>query len=163
MIPTIGPATPGEIDVLTEIAHRAKAHWGYPEGWMRSWNEELTILPGYLDQAVVNVARIGGRPVGFYALVPAKERRQDWELDHLWVSPDNMGRGIGRALLTHAIREVSGRGGHSIFILSDPNAEAFYSGMGAHTIGRAEASMDEHQRWLPEMELVVGSGKITLP
>ena len=148
---------------LTEIAHRAKAHWGYPDEWMRLWRDELTIPSAYLDRAVVNVARIATQPVAFYALIPLEERPQDWELEHLWVSPASMGLGIGRVLVTHAIREVAGRGGRSMFILSDPHAESFYHGMGAHTIGRREAFVAGHERWLPEMELTVESGTIALP
>ncbi len=155
MTVAIGPATLQDAGALTDIAHQAKAHWGYPDAWIRRWSGELTIVPAYLTRAVVNVARIGPKPVAFYALVPLEGRRQDWELDHLWVSPGVMGRGIGRALLTHAAQQVTRRGGRSLFILSDPHAEAFYHALGAHSVGRAPAFMDGHERWLVEMELTI--------
>ena len=70
MTATIAPATLPDVGVLTDIAHLAKAYWGYPDAWIRRWSEELTIDPAYLDRAVVNVARVGHKPVAFYGLVP---------------------------------------------------------------------------------------------
>lgn len=153
----IDGAMPRESGALSEIAHLAKASWGYPEAWIRRWSHELTITPTYLDHATVNVARNDGVPVGFYALVPLVDRPQDWELDHLWVAPGAMGQGLGKALMAHAVQELRVRGGGRLFILSDPNAEAFYHGLGACTIGRQDASMDGQDRWMPEMELTIES------
>lgn len=39
------PATPADAAVLTEIAHAAKRHWGYPERWVQLWRAALTITP----------------------------------------------------------------------------------------------------------------------
>jgi GNAT superfamily N-acetyltransferase len=33
----IRPATADDADSLSDLAHRAKAHWGYPVHWMREW------------------------------------------------------------------------------------------------------------------------------
>jgi len=151
----IGRATPGESGALSKIAHEAKASWDYPDAWIERWSDELTIVPAYLEQATVNVARNGELPVGFYALVPLVNQQQDWELDHLWVAPEAMRQGLGKALMAHATQEIRDRGGGALFILSDPNAEAFYQSLGAQTIGRRDASMDGHERWLPEMELTL--------
>jgi len=38
-------AVPAEAGLLTEIAHAAKRHWGYPENWIRRWKSDLTITP----------------------------------------------------------------------------------------------------------------------
>ena len=47
-------------DALTDLAHRAKAHWGYPASWMREWDPQLTIIPGYLEMHDVWVAERDG-------------------------------------------------------------------------------------------------------
>lgn len=36
-------AKPEDADALTEIAHAAKRHWGYPERWIESWRDTLII------------------------------------------------------------------------------------------------------------------------
>ena len=46
---SLRPATGDDADTLTDLAHRAKAHWGYPANWMRAWDAQLTILPGYIE------------------------------------------------------------------------------------------------------------------
>ena len=53
---------------LTDLAHRAKAHWGYPASWMREWDPQLTIIPGYLEMHDVWVAERDGAIVGMCAL-----------------------------------------------------------------------------------------------
>src|SRR5260370_14767770 len=47
------------------------------------------------------------------SLVPST---QSWKLDHLWVLPQFMDRGIGRALVAHAL-ETAARGGASCVIV----------------------------------------------
>jgi GNAT superfamily N-acetyltransferase len=47
-------------------------------------------------------------------------------LEHLWVLPDWMGQGIGRALFRHAAERAAARGALSLTIEADPNAEPFY-------------------------------------
>ena len=37
-------AMPDEAEALTEIAHAAKRHWGYPENWIERWKANLTTL-----------------------------------------------------------------------------------------------------------------------
>src|SRR5690349_21334709 len=49
-------AAAGDADTLSDLAHRAKAHWGYPASWMREWDPQLTIIPGYLELHDVFVA-----------------------------------------------------------------------------------------------------------
>lgn len=48
-----------------------------------------------------------GDVVGFYALSPGTETV---ELEHVWVSPEEMGRGIGEHLFEHAVGEARSRG-----------------------------------------------------
>src|SRR5688500_16430395 len=86
------PATPDDAAVLTEIAHAAKRHWGYPERWVQLWRAALTITPDFIRRHPVYLAAAGGTPVGFYALIHGR----GCTLEHLWVLPEWMGRGIGR-------------------------------------------------------------------
>jgi predicted N-acetyltransferase YhbS len=143
-------ATAEDPATLTAIAHAAKRHWGYPERWIESWSDQLTVSNAYLDQHEVHVSIVEERPVGFYALERSGERT---ELGHLWVIPEMMGRGVGRTLFRHAVRRTTAAGVGAIEILSDPNAESFYEKMGARTVGRVDASMDGIERYLPRMQI----------
>src|SRR5687768_14276222 len=53
---------------LTEIAFAAKRHWGYPEDWIRRWQEALTITPEYITANPTFVAAVDGKFVGFCAV-----------------------------------------------------------------------------------------------
>jgi GNAT superfamily N-acetyltransferase len=125
-------AKSGDAAVLTALAHDAKRHWGYPEELITLWSDGLTFTPEYIDQHVVFVAKQSERVVGVYALVPSGN---ELELEHLWVGPDMIGHGVGRALLDHAGSTARASGAKKLKIISDPNAEGFYSKMGALRLG----------------------------
>jgi GNAT superfamily N-acetyltransferase len=135
-----------DADALTEIAHAAKRHWGYPERWIESWRDILTMRPEFIAENVAYVAIEEGRPVGFYLLTTEAD---GLHLDHLWIVPHAMGRGTGRALFDHAV-EQSRRLGHKVLqIEADPNAEGFYARMGARRVGQAVTEIDGQRRELP--------------
>ena len=125
-------AAPGDVDDLTALAHQSKRHWGYSDELIALWSGELTFTPKYVTQHAVYVATSSQRFVGVYALVRSAD---DCELDHLWVHPDCMGHGMGRALIEHAISTARAWGVATIKVASDPYAEKFYTRMGARRVG----------------------------
>lgn len=151
----IRPAAPADVPRLTEIAFAAKRHWGYPEGWLERWREALTVIPGYVARGTTFVAAVDAEIVGFGALEFAGAEAT---IEHLWVLPDWMGRGIGRRLFAHAEALARARGATGLMIESDPHAEAFYRRMGATTIGRTPAHMDGVERYLPVMRKDLARG-----
>jgi len=70
-----------DADALSDLAHRAKAHWGYPASWMREWDAQLTILPGYLEMHDVFVAERDGAIVGMCALASLASVRSIYRLE----------------------------------------------------------------------------------
>lgn len=143
-------AKPEEAVALTDLAHGSKRHWGYPENWISHWKDALTITPEYIQGNQVFVAEDDERVIGFYALVVSDNRA---ELDHLWVSPDHMGTGVGKALFVHAMRAAKGQNLSEIDILSDPNAEGFYKKMGAYRTGESVSEVDGQPRVLPRLTI----------
>jgi hypothetical protein len=61
-------AKPQDADALTEIAHAAKRHWGYPERWIESWCDTLTMRPEFIAENVTYCATEDACAVGFYLL-----------------------------------------------------------------------------------------------
>jgi len=136
-------------DTLTEIAIAAKSHWGYPDSWMRRWRKALTVTPQYVIVRPTYVAVFESKVVGFCAL---QIEGTDALLDHLWVLPSFMGRGVGRALFEHAETIARASGAVRLRMVGDPHAESFYSRMGAVVYGRESADMDGQKRLLPLLE-----------
>jgi GNAT superfamily N-acetyltransferase len=123
---------------LTEIVMAAKAHWGYSAEQLERWQPELTITAEQVATQGVYVAEADGI-VGFYSL---DVRGDVCELDDLWVVPDRIGRGVGRALLAHAVAVAASLGAQQLLIDADPNAEEFYLKCGAVTSGTIAAPIE---------------------
>lgn len=143
-------AVAAEGDTLTAIAHAAKRHWGYPESWIASWREVLTITPEFISRNPTFVVSRDRTIAGFYALLLQGERAA---LEHCWVLPAHMGHGAGRRLFTHAVETARASGAAILTIESDPHAAAFYQHLGARHVGERDASLDGVARVLPLFEV----------
>ena len=146
-------AKPEDAEELTMIACEAKRYWGYPESWIRQWNEALTVTSGYIRDNPTFVAAIDETIVGFCAI---RILANDSVLDHLWVLPTAMRRGVGRALFMIAEKVARECGVTRIMIVGDPYAEKFYKKMGATIYGQEPAPMDGQARFLPLLEKNLG-------
>ena len=148
MSSVIRRAIPEESELLTQIAHASKRHWNYPEAWIQSWREQLTINMEFVLANDVYVMEEKAVVKGFYGLVT---RGSTIWLEHLWVLPEMMRKGIGRELFHHAARVARTRGAKEIQIESDPNAEGFYLKMGARRSGETVSTIDGKPRSVPRL------------
>jgi len=146
---TIVRAKPEDAEALTAIAHAAKSHWKYSERWIEAWRDILTMRPEFLAANIAYCAIEEKQPVGFYVLT---KENDGIHLDHLWIIPAAMGRGVGRALFEHAAAQARSLGFDSIKIEADPNAEGFYQRMGAKRVGTSFSEVDGTPRELPLLE-----------
>jgi N-acetylglutamate synthase-like GNAT family acetyltransferase len=143
-------ALPEEADTLTEIAHAAKRHWKYPESWIQQWQTDLTVSAEFIRTHEVFAATINGAIAGCCALVMTDSLA---EVEHMWIRPEQMGNGVGRALFEHVRARAVERGANALELSADPNAEGFYERLGAKRIGEVSADMDEQARVLPRMRI----------
>ncbi len=127
-------ANPADATALSAIARTAKAHWGYPPRLLEQWREQLTITPDFIAAHETFAALCDSQIVAFHALVATAGAMR---LEHLWVSPPQIGRGIGRALFAHAAARAAQLGAPCLTIEADPHAEAFYRHLGAVRAGAA--------------------------
>ncbi len=141
-------AKPEDAAALSAIAFSAKRHWGYPEEWVEAWRHVLTITPESITCEETFCAVESARVLGFHALIREGE---DLRLEHLWVSPDAMGRGIGRVLFEHAAALAKFLGFRGFEIESDPKAEPFYLHMGARRVGISMSEVAGNFRELPTL------------
>ena len=147
---TIRRSSPEEATTLTQIALDAKRYWGYPEHWIRHWESDLTISSEFIRDNHVYVADQDGVIKGFYALCIAGNKA---ELEHMWVTPECIGTGIGKELFLDAMEKAAALNLSAVEISSDPNAAGFYSRMGAMQIGETESTVDGQVRKLPRMRI----------
>ncbi len=125
---SIRPAVAADAPMLSALARRAKASWGYSAAQLDEWDAALTLAPATLAASVAYVCERAAQVAGFYTLRPGP---QAWQLEDLWVAPEHMRRGIGGALLRHARAQAAAAGAPAIAIDAEPHAESFYLARGA--------------------------------
>jgi GNAT superfamily N-acetyltransferase len=75
------------------------------------------------------------------------------ELEHCWVLPAYIGRGIGARLVEHAAATCRAASATTLRIAADPFAEGFYRRMGARPAGTVPST--PRGRTLPLLRLAV--------
>ena len=135
----IRQAEASEAEQLTQIALNSKAHWGYSEEFMLACEAELTVTPAKImsDHFAYAVILSGDDIQGFYALESLSE--SEVELEALFIDPNAMGKGLGKALMSHAVDKARQAGFAAMVIQSDPNADDFYTAMGCEPISKKES------------------------
>jgi len=147
-----------EARLLSALALRSKAHWGYSPEFLDACRAELTVdrsrfgRPDYACFVAVESDSI----LGFYSLKRVSARV--WELDALFVEPARIGTGVGRSLIEHAVCTLSKRGATRLIIQGDPNATDFYRAAGAKQTGTRESGSIPG-RLLPLFEIDIECGQ----
>lgn len=130
-------ARSGSEDALSSLALASKNHWDYPPEYQAQWKKELTLKSEYLENNPVFMLEDEGIPKAFYSLVkynndvPYKGTilPAGWWLDHLFVHPDYIGKGLGRRLFRHMRLWADALDLGPVGILTDPHARGFYEKM----------------------------------
>ncbi len=138
----IKKAQADEHRLLTEISFASKRFWDYPADFFETWKDELTLNREYLIQNDVFTIRSAKTIAGYYSLVELENNLQISEttleaghwLDHMFILPAYIGKGLGEKLFHHCIRICRLKSIQKIGILSDPNAIGFYLKMGCNFI-----------------------------
>ena len=141
-------AEEAEAEQLSDIAFAAKKYWGYPASFFEHWQDVLRISPAFITNNNVWVAVCNNEILGF-AAISIKETIA--ELEHMWVMPEHMKKGVGKALIEAIIKYCEAAGIESLTIESDPNARGFYEKMGAQLTGYIESKPEP--RKLPVLKL----------
>lgn len=133
-----------EAAALSDIRVRSKGHWGYSRETLEAWRPAMVVSIDYIRSATVRSLLVDGGLVGFYAL-----KKEEGMLDHLWLIPEVIGKGLGRFAFADAIAVARGIGMRTLLIISDADAAGFYLKMGAQKVG--EFYSPHQQRMLPKL------------
>ncbi|WP_405592604.1 GNAT family N-acetyltransferase [Streptomyces sp. NBC_01190] len=140
--------------MLSQLALRSKAHWGYDEDFLERCREALTLRGADVERRRTAVAELDGPIAGVAGLVTLEGEPPVGELGMLFVDPAAIGRGVGRLLFQHALTTARDLGFTRLTLDADPNAEPFYLAMGATRVGTSPSSVIPGRR-LPMMFLPV--------
>jgi ribosomal protein S18 acetylase RimI-like enzyme len=120
--PLIRDAQPDDLPALRDVRERASLSNDGDRAWLAEHPEALEY--DFVPNARTRVAVVDGRIVGFATVVPP------CELEDLFVDPDFMRRGIGRALVHDA--------GAPLDVTANEHALAFYERLGFVIVGTAQ-------------------------
>jgi GNAT superfamily N-acetyltransferase len=132
-------ALPTESQALTELAFAAKALWGHSEAQLSTWANDLRISPKSILSEPTFVIEEEHGPVG---VVQLGTKIRPWSIEHLWVHPSAVRRGLGSQLVRHVLRYARERGQSELQVDSDPQAEQFYLRLGARRVGEVAAPIE---------------------
>jgi N-acetylglutamate synthase-like GNAT family acetyltransferase len=113
-----------------------------------AFRAELAVTEAYLSAAYVFVVETHGRIAGFAGFSPTGTAH---ELLYLFIDPPFIGNGFGAMLWQRAVEQARELGWDKFFIVSDPNAEAFYLKQGAIRVGERASSVSP-ERKLPMLD-----------
>jgi GNAT superfamily N-acetyltransferase len=150
--PRLRPGRESERDHLDGICFRAKAHWGYDAAFMESVRDQIRVSAEAMALARVWVAV----DAGDRALAVTQVDRLDAvsaDLTLMFVAPEAMGQGLGRALFAQAILLAQELRVRDLLIDADPGAVGFYTAMGAERIGATPTGYQG--RLLPKFRMLV--------
>jgi len=131
-------ANTDEADILTKISFASKGYWGYPKEFYDIWSDELTINSDYIQKNDVFVIENEDSILGYYSIVELRDNieisgvriSKGFWLEHMFVEPKSIGKGLGTAMFHHLRKRCRSRGILELGILADPHSKGFYEKMG---------------------------------
>lgn len=131
-------AIPSESKYLTDLAARSKAYWPYDQDYLRLAAIVTQVTENDIISNIFRIIDVDGKIAGFYGLAPVNSENM---LDHLWIEPEYIRKGLGKILFTDAVESANKMNWSCFTIASDPYAEDFYLKQGAIKIGERESKV----------------------
>ena len=150
----IRDARRAEAQALAALQRRSAWVWEEDRVWLERHPEAVFAPTEAIRQRHVRVAVApDGALLGFSSAFPHAEGA--WELDDLFVEPEHMGAGIGRALVQDVAARARAAGAQRLDVTANPRAEGFYEKLGF----RAGAMVETRFRPARRMHLDLTKGK----
>ncbi|WP_420333217.1 GNAT family N-acetyltransferase [Roseibium sp.] len=143
------PATLEDAPALTDILHRAKASWGYPEDKMAEFMDVWGISETTIRSIEMTVAETQGVPIAFLGVVP--DDGETLLVDFLFVDPGMHGKGIGSLLVKRAEDAARQLQLTRLRLEADAHAGDFYEKHGFQTYATRPSEMSPGKH-IPLME-----------
>jgi GNAT superfamily N-acetyltransferase len=141
-----------DLDAVRDVYRRSSLSNEGDRDALLARPEILELSERPIAQGRTQVAVVGDRVVGF---ATTSRRGSALELDSLFVDPDHMRRGVGRALVLDAAAAAQRRGLSRIEVTANQHAVGFYTHAGFVAIGTVDSALGP----APRMELRLDAGR----
>ncbi len=125
-----------EADILTGIAFRSEAYWGYDAAYMENFRSVYRVTEEFIRSNSTFVMEEDGSIIGFYGIRTGDE---ETSLEYFYIEPERIGKGYGRLLWNHMAGNCKEQGMDRIVLVTSPQAKGFYTRMGAVPSGEVES------------------------
>jgi len=136
-------------DLLSELAYKSKAYWGYSEEFLQKCKDDLTVTKEFIERNPVYLMESDNEIVAFYSFSLNEQK-----LESLFIDPNYIGKGLGRIIWEDLLYKAKTLKLKEFTLDSEPNAEGFYLKMGAENIGLTTSTVFPDRK-LPLMKVKV--------
>ena len=136
--------------MLEALQRRSSDVWEEYREQLAANPDAIELPQHFVEKGWVRVAVNGqDRLVGFSVVIPTNGAVH--ELDGLFVEPDQMNAGVGRALVEDAAARAKDQGAEALEVTAGP-AQGFYDRVGFNRIGTAQTRFGPAVRMRRELE-----------
>ena len=137
--------------ILTNIAIRSEAYWGYDFEFMEKFKTMYKVSEDFIENNPTYIIRDEDIIVGFYGIL-IDER--EISLEYLFIEPQYIGKGYGKMLWNHMISECRALNIKEFTLVTSQQAKEFYIKLGAKICGEVD-SLVIKERKVPKLIYVV--------
>lgn len=140
-----------EHDILTNLATKSEAYWGYDLDYMEKFKSIYNVSEEFINNNSTVIIEEDDNIIGFYGLI---NKSNGTTLEYFFIEPNYIGKGYGKSLWNHLIMDCKSLGIKKISIVTSPQAKEFYIKMGATQCGEVESFLKKG-RIIPQLVYAV--------
>ena len=134
-------AQPLESEILTNIAIKSEAYWGYDVNYMENFKSIYKVTKEFISNNPTFVIKEDNNIAGFYGILVDDVDDNEISLEYLFIEPQYIGKGYGKLLWKHMIDKCDNLGIERFVIVTSPQAKGFYTKMGAILYGEVDSNV----------------------
>lgn len=144
-------AKANEYNVLTNIATKSEAYWGYDSDYMGKFKSIYSVSEEFIRNNPTVIIEENENIIGFYGVLT---KNGEVSLEYFFIEPKYIGTGYGKLLWNYLIKDCRNLDIKAFNIVTSPQAKEFYIKMGAMQCGEVE-SLLRKGRIIPQLIYLV--------
>lgn len=137
----------GEHEILTDIAIKSEAYWGYDSDYMDKFKSIYNVSEEFIKNNPTVLIEEDNSIIGFYGLIC---KDNGTSLEYFFIEPKCIGKGYGKLLWNYLVSHCKNLSIKDFDIVTSPQAKEFYVKMGAIQCGEVE-SLLKKGRIIPQL------------
>lgn len=136
-----------EHEILTDIAIKSEAYWGYDSDYMDKFKSIYSVSEEFIKNNSTALIEEDNSIIGFYGLIC---KDNEASLEYFFIEPKYIGKGYGKLLWNYLVSDCKNLGIKDFDIVTSPQAKEFYVKMGAIPCREVE-SLLKKGRIIPQL------------